>query len=316
VLVAAVAIAGGYFVGFAATRPAGADPSPTPTPVETPDPSPTPTPSPSPTPTPTPIPTATPTPTPSPSPQPTRTRPPAPSRTPAPSPNLARPAGIVVIQFLKVRLDDEGSAAHEARRFTFTTDRAGELTASLFGTTGGKVELCMIPAAPDNTPAPDLGSDSFCDELTQGVKRSRTPARRQDWTVELRAAESGQRPTTDLLLRFPAATGGVSVSGFPFQGTELDDANGFTARLVTNDSGTLRVLASWTDADSDSTHDYGLSVFDVTDGARAVYRTAGTASSLDARVTLRSDRRFDVTIENRDVMASARVSLKATLTWP
>ena len=77
---------------------------------------------------------------------------------------------------------------------------------------------------------------------------------------------------------------------FPFQGTELAADNGFTARIVTAEAGTLRISGSWVDDDGESTHDYGLSGFDVTDGARPVYRTAGTASNTDVRTTVRGKR--------------------------
>jgi hypothetical protein len=317
VLVAVIAIAGGYLIGFAATRPP-ASPTPTaPPPTETPTPSATATPTPSPTATPTPTPTATPTPTPTPAatPTPRPTLPPEPP-TPAPTDNLTAASGTGVIQFLGVRLDDQTGPGHRVRVFSFTADRAGDVSASISGTKGGTIELCLTPAAPNGTPAPDLRSQNFCDDLTQGSKRQRTPARRQDWTVMLRASESGQRPTTNLLLRFPSASPSVRLIDFRFQGTEVADYNGFTARIVTDEAGTLRIAGSWVDDDGESTHDYGVSVFDVTEGSRPVYRTAGTASNTDVRTIVRGKRKFEVRLENRDAYVPSRVTLAATLSWP
>jgi hypothetical protein len=222
----------------------------------------------------------------------------------------------VVAQFLGVSLDDPASPGHRTRTFTFVTTATGEISASISNTKGGTVELCLIPAAPNGTPAPDLGDQSFCDELTQGAKRHRTPSRRQDWTVQLRASESGQTPTTNLLLRFPSSTASITLIDFPFQGTELRAYNGFTARVLTSEAGTLRLAASWVDDDGDSTHDWGFSIFDVTDGSRVIYRTGGTASSANVRTDVRADRRLEVRLESRDAYSPGRVTLRATLSWP
>lgn len=200
--------------------------------------------------------------------------------------------------------------------FSFVTNAAGEISASISNTKGGRVELCLVPAAPDATPAPDAGPEDFCDDFTQGTKRHRTPSRRQDWTVQLRASESGQTPTTNLLLRFPSSSPSVTLIDFPFQGTEVRAYNGFTARVLTAEAGTLRVSASWLDDDGDSTHDWGVSIFDVTDGSRVVYRTAGTASNADVRTQVRGGRRFEIRLESRDVYSPGRVTLGATLSWP
>jgi hypothetical protein len=221
-----------------------------------------------------------------------------------------------VAQFLGVALDDRASPGHRARLLTFVSDRAGELTVSISGTKGGSVDVCVIPAAPNGTPAPGLGSDDFCHDLTQGTKRLRTPSRRQDWTVQLRASDSGNKPLTNVLLRFPSASPSVTLIDFPFQGTELDDYNGFTARVLTEEAGTLRIAAAWVDDDGDSTHDFGITVFDVTEGSRPIYRTAGTASNTDVRTTVRGARRFEVRLESRDAYSPSRVLLKATLSWP
>ncbi|HEV8516543.1 MAG TPA: hypothetical protein VGQ47_02755 [Candidatus Limnocylindrales bacterium] len=307
VLAAILAIAGGYFVGFVLTRPPEATPSPTLI-AASPTERPTPSPSSSPTPSPTPSPSATPSPSPSPSPSASPVSSATPTGTPSPTPPPASP---IAVSFRQVGLDASDDPDEQSRTITFATNARGEVLAGIAGTTGGTVQLCLtegLPGAPVGIP--------ICQEGETLTIRGQALGPRTQWTVTLAGLDRGARPVTNLTIRFPSNRAGLELSGFEFQGTDVPAYDGFTVDLPARATGELTLAARWHDADGSDSHDYQLTVTDLTDAGAVPFERRGTDTGLSATVPFLGGHTYRVHLGNGSGSISTRVTLEAELSWP
>lgn len=306
VAAAVLVIAVGYFVGVFLTRPPEASPTPTAiaaSPTASPRRTPTPTPRRSPTPSPTPRPTPSPTPAGSPTP----TAPPTPVRTRQPS---APPGTPALVTFRGVALDDPAVPQPE-RGLAFSSDAAGPVRAAATGTSGGSVVICLTASTPDAPPG-----EPVCESGESPTVGATAGAGETDWRLTLTALNAGQTPVTNLALTFPASRPRVDLDGFLFQGVAEDGYDGFTADIPVRLAGALDVAASWTDEDGDNTHDYQLTVRDLTDPSQPPFTARGTDSSMSASAPVAAGHTYRVHLGNATESVPTRVILEGSLDWP
>jgi hypothetical protein len=209
-----------------------------------------------------------------------------------------------------VALDDPAIPQSE-RSLGFSSDAAGTVRAAATGTSGGPVQLCLTASLPDAPPG-----EPVCETGESPTVGATAGAGRTDWQLTISALSSGQTPVTNLALTFPASRPQVDLDGFLFQGVAEDGYNGFTADIPVRLAGRLDVAASWTDADGDSTHDYQLTVSDLTDPSLPPFTARGTDSSMSASAPVLAGHTYRVHLGNTTETVPTRVTLEASLDWP
>jgi hypothetical protein len=173
------------------------------------------------------------------------------------------------------------------------------------------VELCLTASLPDTPPG-----EPVCESGESPTVGASAGGGETDWQLTISAVNVGQTPITNLALTFPASRPRVDLDGFLFQGVAEDGYNGYTADIPVRLAGQLRIAASWTDADGDSTHDYQLTVSDLTDPSRPPFTARGTDSSMSASAPVAVGHTYRVHLGNATESVPTRVTLEGSLDWP
>jgi hypothetical protein len=173
------------------------------------------------------------------------------------------------------------------------------------------VEICLIASGPDAPPG-----EPVCESGDAPTVAATAGGGETDWRVTVSAVNDGQTPVTNLALTFPASRPQVDLDGFLFQGVAEDGYNGYTADIPVRLAGRLDIAASWTDADGDSTHDYQLTVSDLTDPSRPPFTARGTDSSMSASPPVLAGHTYRIHLGNATESVPTRVTLEGSLDWP
>jgi hypothetical protein len=236
---------------------------------------------------------------------------PEPSPSPvAPTPTPAAPTREVA--FSGVGLDSAQSIEDQAtspRFFTFSAEGPGVIRAQLSRVTG-RVRACVWRGDARSR------NEVSCRVMRRGdVERTIEGDGPQAWTVSLIGAQGNVSPSLDLRLTYPTNDAGIRLEGFRFQGSEIENYNGFTAELRAASTGPIRVSATLDDGEGGA-HLYGLVIQEVAGGPAQPFIAENHSSSLDETTEGVAERSYRVTLENRQAVSETAVMLSAQLDWP
>ncbi|HEY7599045.1 MAG TPA: hypothetical protein VH741_03885 [Candidatus Limnocylindrales bacterium] len=218
------------------------------------------------------------------------------------------------IDFLDVGLDttDTGGEGDVPlpRYFTLTVDGPGRIEASVQEVSFGRVRLCLWRGDPS-----DVRDNECQTDRRPALSRDVATAGPTTWTVSLIGSQAGASPTVDLRLRWPTADARIALSGFRFQGSEIQNYNGFMAEVDSASDGSINVSATFDDGQGGS-YPYRLIIEQVGGGPAQPYAVESEGTELHPGTEVSGSRRYRITLEGRHSVAEQLVRLTADIDWP
>ncbi len=284
VLVAALALVGGFAVGALLNNDGPADASPTPEALASPSLS-----SPDSQPTGTPA-TASPV-EPSPSVEPSAEASASPTTAPAPTAELT---------FTELFLDAEENPDGTDRIITWASATGG-ITASIESVTPiGATVMCL------KTPTQELG----CKTTGQGRLTAKTTKPRETFILVLRGDGIAQ-PIVNVTLTFPARKPKVTIENARFDGTTWPETNGIQAIVQPRADGDVRVVAEW----GGKPFLYELDLFEQGGPGSVVVQPDESSTGIDTAVPVTAPNPWKVVLQNIEPGFGVTL-MTASIAWP
>jgi hypothetical protein len=216
------------------------------------------------------------------------------------------------ITFIDLGLDTTDTSGEEplARYLTFSAEGPGRIEASLSDVSFGRVRMCLWRGDPSNV------RDDECQTSRRGaLNRDIAAGGPTTWTVSLIGSQAGASPSVTMRLRWPTNDARMHISGFRFQGAEIENYNGFTAVVETAADGDIAIDATFDDSVGGS-YPYRLIIEEVDGGPAQSFVVEDEGTSMSARTPGLAERRYRISLEGRHVVAEQRVLITADLDWP
>jgi hypothetical protein len=234
----------------------------------------------------------------------------SPSPIDSPSPTAAAPEREITFVELGLDTTDVGGEDPQARYFTFVAEGPGRIEASLSDVSFGRVRMCLWQGDQFNV------RDNECQTVRRGaLERDIAGGGPTSWTVSLIGSEAGASPTVSIRIRWPTNDARMHLSGFRFQGSEIQNYNGFTAEVEPAADGEIAINASFDDGFGGS-YPYRLIIEEVGGGPAQSFVVEEEGATMEASAPALAERTYRITLEGRHTVAEQRVLITADLDWP
>ena len=227
------------------------------------------------------------------------------------SPSTAEvPAARAVIRDLGI--DDPDSPQAKTRVIVFASVGKGDVTAKLQASSGGKVELCLIPG----TLAKPLG-DPACLKNAGGTLTGHAKGKKPfTWTVTLAGVKDGTTPTADLRIDWPATVPKLEMKNVRLQGTGAEPYDRVTIDLGGRPlAGEVTFVADWNSPAGANEQPYKATITDRDTGA-VLDEASGTGTTVNLSADIAARQRTQVELLNTEPLVAVEVLASLVLTWP